>query len=667
MREIAVHLLGPPRIELAGRAHPGRLGERAWGLLAYLLCAEAPPARADLLARLFGGTDDPRRGMRLSIEALEQTLPGATIEGDPMRIVLPPGTVVDVAVVSAGEWSDALALRGLERELLEGLDFAAAPAFQIWLEAQRARLGAQAEAVLREGALASLATGMHHEAAELAERLVALNPCDETYRALHARSHSGSATTAAGAAPRLVSGRAIAEAQLEAGQAAIAAGALDAGLDCLRRAVASARTSSAVDVQARALVSLGSALVHAPRWHEEEASPALHEAAALATRAELPGVAAAALRELGFSEFLRARYERAERWLVRADALADGDPAERGHIASVLGAVYSDTAHYERAQEKLADGLELSVQTGATRRAAYTLSMIGRVHLLQGELDEAARCLDESLALVRADGWASFTPWPEALRGDVDLLSGDVERAARAYERSFALGCELNDPCWQGIAARGVGLVAAARGDLDGALEWLADAQRRCSRLPDAYVWVGVYAHEAMCALAVEHELDSAADLVDDLVAVTMRGGMRDLAVRAQVHRARLGNPSALAAARMLAEGIASPALEAVLDGRAMSLASGKVGTPNAVPAPAPVLRRGPRASTSANPAGLTRRELEVLGLLADGARNAQIAERLVLSPKTVGHHVSAILRKLNAATRTEAVAEAGRKGMIAR
>ncbi len=664
MRKIAVHLLGPPRVELAGRAHPSRLGERAWGLLAYLLCAEAPPARADLLARLFGGTDDPRGSMRLSIQALEQTLPGATIEGDPMRIILPPGTVVDVAVVSSGEWSDALALRELERELLEGLDFAAAPAFRIWLEAQRARLGAQAEAVLREGALASLATGMHHEAAELAERLVALNPGDETYRALHARSHSAGAATAA-AAPRLVSGRAIAEAQLEAGRAAIAAGALDAGLDCLRRAVASARTSSAVDVQARALVALGSALVHAPRWHEEEASPALHEGAALATRAELPGVAAAALRELGFIEFLRARYERAERWLVRADALADGDPAERGHIASVLGAVYSDTAHYERAEKKLADGLELSVQTGDTRRAAYTLSMIGRVHLLQGGLDEAARCLDESLALTRADGWASFTPWPEALRGDVDLLSGDVERAALAYERSFALGCELNDPCWQGIAARGVGLVAAARGDLDGALEWLGDAQRRCSRLPDAYVWVEAYALEAMCALAVEHQLDSAADLVDDLVAVTTRGGMRDLAVRAQVHRARLGNPPALAAARMLAEGIASPALEAVLDGRAMSSAT--VGTPTAVPAPAPVLRRGPRASTSANPAGLTRRELEVLGLLADGARNAQIAERLVLSPKTVGHHVSAILRKLNAATRTEAVAEAGRKGMIAR
>jgi DNA-binding CsgD family transcriptional regulator len=75
-------------------------------------------------------------------------------------------------------------------------------------------------------------------------------------------------------------------------------------------------------------------------------------------------------------------------------------------------------------------------------------------------------------------------------------------------------------------------------------------------------------------------------------------------------------------------------------------------------------LPRGPRQTTRENPAGLTKRELEVLGLVADGLRDSEIAERLVLSERTVGHHVRAVLRKLGVRNRSQASAEAVRLGL---
>ena len=73
---------------------------------------------------------------------------------------------------------------------------------------------------------------------------------------------------------------------------------------------------------------------------------------------------------------------------------------------------------------------------------------------------------------------------------------------------------------------------------------------------------------------------------------------------------------------------------------------------------------RGRLAATRANPAGLTARQLDVLALLADGLSNADIAARLVISPKTADHHVSAILAKLEVRSRGEAAVVARRLGV---
>jgi DNA-binding CsgD family transcriptional regulator len=70
---------------------------------------------------------------------------------------------------------------------------------------------------------------------------------------------------------------------------------------------------------------------------------------------------------------------------------------------------------------------------------------------------------------------------------------------------------------------------------------------------------------------------------------------------------------------------------------------------------------RGPRRTTTANVAGLTPRQADVLALIAEGLSNAQIATRLTLSPKTVDHHISAVLSKLGVSTRRQAAAAAHR------
>jgi DNA-binding CsgD family transcriptional regulator len=76
-------------------------------------------------------------------------------------------------------------------------------------------------------------------------------------------------------------------------------------------------------------------------------------------------------------------------------------------------------------------------------------------------------------------------------------------------------------------------------------------------------------------------------------------------------------------------------------------------------------LPRGPRPTTQANPHGLTPRQFEILLLLAEGLHNSEIADRLSTTPKTVEHHVSAVLAKLNARSRSEAVRLAYDSGLI--
>ena len=594
---LAIHLFGAPRVERDGVAMPAPRGHKVWALLAYLICNDTPASRKHLASLLFEDAEDPLAALRWNLSELRRLLGHAGLRGDVLTLQLEPAAYVDARVVTRGTWAEAVRVPGLDREFLEGMNFSGSPSFDVWLATERRHLQATAEAVLREAALARLAVGAATEAADLASRLVRQNPLDDNYQALLVRSLAatgdgvGAARQAAacrelflrelGVSPgatldsalRTVTdmptalpatGRAAAIAQIDAGEAAIGAGALDAGLQCLRRAIVEADATGDATLRARARVALGGALVHAARGRDEEGATALHEAIAVGQQGGPSLWAAAACRELGYVEFLRGRYERALVWLGQAASLAGDDRAEQARIAVVHGSVLSDTAHYGAAIAMLHDAAVLAEAVGDTKQVTFALAMSGRALLLRGELPAATEALDRSLGMAQR-GWTAFVPWPQSLRAEADLMRGDVDAAMHRFEHAFALGCQLGDPCWEGIAGCGLGRVAIARGETQRAVEILLDSIVRCVRLPDAYLWGKGYALDVLCGLAASRNMPQATIWIDELQRLAARGGMRELTLRSHLHRAAIGDRTSAATARLLAGDIDNPALHALV------------------------------------------------------------------------------------------------------
>jgi ATP/maltotriose-dependent transcriptional regulator MalT len=175
---------------------------------------------------------------------------------------------------------------------------------------------------------------------------------------------------------------------------------------------------------------------------------------------------------------------------------------------------------------------------------------------------EAIEALDAALELVQAERWLAFLPFPEALRAEAALREGEPDRARALLAHAFALGCRLGDPCWEALATRVQGLAHAAAGERPQALACLRDAVVRAARVADPYVWIQAYCLEALAGVEIAEGAAEARGSVAELERLAARGDMRELLVRAALHRSRLGDPGAVAAARVLAEAIDNPALQ---------------------------------------------------------------------------------------------------------
>ncbi|WP_112238227.1 tetratricopeptide repeat protein [Kribbella monticola] len=593
-----IRLMGLPGIEAGGGMARVLRGRKAWVLLAYLLLADRPPSRKRLAELLFADADDPLGALRWTLAELRRNLgAGVVLTGDPIVTTLGTDASADVLMLTDGS-GDPATLLDLGGELLEGVQLPSCPEIESWLLAERHRLSSMIEAKLREAAVSLVASGQAKEAIPFASKAVSINPleqgnhellvrclaltgdrpaalrqvavCEDLLRrelAIAASPALLAASTVSPGSPSspALSGRAAAMSQLEAGRAAIGAGAVDAGIQCLRRAVAEAEHCNDAVLRGRALSALGSALVHAIRGHDEEGAIVLHEAIQVATQAGDRATSVDAHRELAFVEVQAGRRSTAVAWLTKARELAETD-AEYAAILGVQGMNSSDTGDYPAAFEHLGESVELATKCGNRRQQAWSLSIMGRAHLLRGEQSQAAATVQQSLELVRQERWIAFLPWPQALNAELDWYAGDLEAATDGFEQAWVLSCQLNDPCWEGMAARGLGLLSAGRGDDAGATSWLDQAATRSSREPDRYQWVHAHVLDTAITAALARDDEARArPLVTRLTALAARCELRELTVRANLHQARLGDPKAATTARHLATTINNPALTTLL------------------------------------------------------------------------------------------------------
>jgi DNA-binding CsgD family transcriptional regulator len=255
-----------------------------------------------------------------------------------------------------------------------------------------------------------------------------------------------------------------------------------------------------------------------------------------------------------------------------------------------------------------------SASAAAIHRAP-ALVVLGVVRARRGD-PQVWPVLDEALALVERMGELQRLAPTAAARAEAALLEGRPERVEPETEAAYRLALE-----------RGTGWEV-------GELAWLRRRAGVDEPAPEGA--------EEPWALLLAGDWQRAAELWTEFrcpyeAAQSLAEGDEEGLRRALDELNRLGaRPAAAIVARRLRE-------------------LGARGLP-----------RGPREATRANPANLTPRELEVLGLVAGGLTNGEIAERLFLSEKTVGHHVSAILRKLGVRSRGQASAEARRLGVAA-
>lgn len=510
-----IRLLGRPEV----RGEDGNLGEvrgyQAWAVLALVALSKRPLSRRDIAFRLFPDVDDPLGALRWCLAALRRAIGPGCLTGDPVELNMPANASVDVWNLDHEDFQIEEA-----GELLEGIDVQASLEFSTWLLIERERISAAIYERTRQEALRALSARNYDRAIRTAELSISRRPLDEAghillVRGLVLAGHTEAAVAhveateraflaelgekpsaalrsaarpSIASAPQGVSQNTVIEALIKSGTAALSAGAVDAGLDCLRRAAEGAQDAGERHLQAKALMELGTALVHSIRGFDDEGAILLRQAVDLAAQCGSARIASSGLRELGYVEALAGRRPSAERLLRQALDCSHRDQSDLAGIHAVIGFNLIDWGRCDEGLNHYEQALELARTARNKRREIWSLGLGGWGQLAAGRTETAIQWLESCIDHCDEARWLAFRPWPIAILAEAKLkLDSNKAVPNCGVEEAFALSCQLGDPCWEAATARAMGLAFKAAGDFELAAIWLGRARERCTSVSDLY------------------------------------------------------------------------------------------------------------------------------------------------------------------------------------
>ncbi|MGI9522325.1 MAG: BTAD domain-containing putative transcriptional regulator, partial [Hyphomicrobiaceae bacterium] len=466
-----IHLIGKPKILAGNGAERPVPGHQPWAVLARLLCAKNVIDRRELAAQVFADVEDPLGALRWCLASLRKATGPETLQGDPIALNLPPRTYVDVWNIESGDIAESGSTK-----FLEGVEPTTSVEFGTWLMIEREHIASEIFARLRREAMRALSAGAHDRAKAFAKRAVTCRPLDESGHIVLVKCMTTSGDIAAAVAhvdateeqflretgekpspalrgaarksiadaPHGVSRAATIDALIKSGKAAVSAGAVDAGLDCLRRAAEEAEMSGERHLLASALLELGTSLIHAVRGFDDEGALALQNAADIANDIGSSETGAKAFCELGYSEALAGRRPLAANYLNKAMTFARGNDDCLASINAFTGFNLVDWGQIENGVSHYYQALEHARIADNRRREIWTLGIGSWGVLRAGRPHEARDWLIKCLDMCDDVRWLAFRPWAVAMLAEVKLTMHEIGNSAQSdLEEALALSNQL--------------------------------------------------------------------------------------------------------------------------------------------------------------------------------------------------------------------------------